>query len=96
MIILGAIAGKVSDWVPHTLHWLLLCIPAVTAESGRLKINTAMIIQALIIAGVGGAIVGYMNLGKMEVRFDAMMDEIVEIKQDVKDIRKDFYKPRIP
>ncbi len=80
----------------HWWHWVVACTPFLTVVNGKARVNTGMIIQALIVAGVGGAIVAYINLSKLEVKFDAIMDEIIEIKQDVKDIRKDFYKPRLP
>ena len=80
----------------HLWHGFLACIPALTVVNGRAKINPAQIIQFLIVAGVGGLVAGYITLTKLEVRFDSLTDVIMEVKQDVKEIRKDFYVPRIP
>jgi hypothetical protein len=96
IVLMGAIAGKISDWLPHMWHWILACIPAVTVASGKAKINTAQIIQFLIVAGVGGMIAGYITLTKLEVKFDMIVDKIVNIENSVKEIRKDFYKPHLP
>lgn len=104
MSLLGTV---VSISPEHWWHWLLACLPFVSVVEGKAKINPTQIIQFLIVAGVGGLVAGYISTVKQEVRIEAIEKSIVKmeytvaqgfnsIKEDFKDMRKDFYIPNVP
>lgn len=66
------------DWLPFTL----------LGTSGETKVNKARIVEALIIALVGGIVAGYIAVVRMDVKLEYLEKAIVEIKADVKDIRR--------
>lgn len=72
---------------------LLEFMPFLMTVDGRHKVNPTRIIEAIIISLISGAFAGYIALQKMEVKFEGLQTTVSEIKQDVRDIRRDFYKP---
>ena len=89
--------ATIASFTPeHWWHWIIACVPFLTVVNGRVKVNPSQIIQYLIIAGFISVATAYITLSKLEVKFDAIVGEIVEIKQEVKQIRDDFYKPHLP
>lgn len=104
MVFLGAILGKTHEWVTPVCQGLLACVPCMTVEAGKVKININQIIQYLFIAIAVGLVSGYINITKMEVLFEEFRretkEEIAEIKRDRKSfeerMQKDFYLPNVP
>ncbi len=108
MIILPGVAvallGKFPDWTAHACHGLLACVPCMTVEAGKIKININQIIQYLFIAIAVGLVSGYINTTKMIVMFEEFKQEtkkeIAEMKQDRKSfeerMQRDFYLPNVP
>lgn len=102
--IMAALAGKFPDWTAHVCAWGLACVPCMTVEAGKVKINLNQIIQYLFIALGVGLVSGYINITKMEVLFEEFRQEtnkeIAEMKQDRKAfeerIQGDFYLPNVP
>lgn len=69
-------------------------IPFLMMVDRRHKINSTRILEAIIIAIIGGAVAGYISFSKMEVRFENMQITVSELKQDVQKLRQDLYIPR--
>lgn len=67
---------KMLDYVPF------LCI-----VNGKVNINTARIVEALIIAVVGGAFAAYITVAKLEVRIQNMEKKLERMERD-------FYIPK--
>ena len=53
------------------------------------------IVQALIIAGVTSSIVMYGQQKSTAVQLEALANDVGEIKQNQKQIMRDFYAPRL-
>ena len=84
---------------PHsTLPWLLSAIPFLMVVNNKPQVNTAQIIQWLIIAGVSGMVAAYITITKLEVQFEAFAKANDEahliLKEQIQEIHKDFYVPR--
>ena len=89
--------ATISSFTPEQWwHWVIACIPFLTVVNGKVKVQPTQIIQYLIIAGFISVATAYITLSKLEVRFENLTSVIMEVKQEVKDIRQDFYKPHIP
>lgn len=73
---------------------LLNLIPFILTVEGRHRFNTARIIEAIIIAVIGGSFAGYIAMAKMEVKLTELEKAVVETKQDMKQFYRDFYVPR--
>ncbi len=99
-----ALMNKFPDWTAHICQGLLACVPCMTVEAGKIKININQIIQYLFIAIAVGLVSGYINTTKMIVLFDEFKretkEEIAEMKRDRKSfeerIQGDFYLPNVP
>jgi len=68
-------------------------IPFLMTVDRRHKINSTRILEALIIAIIGGVFAGYIAFSKMEVKFEYLQTNVMELKQDMQKLRYDLYRP---
>lgn len=71
-----------QEHIQNTLSYM----PFLLLVDGKVRVNTARIIEAIIIAAVVGLMTGYVAVGKMEIRLGS-------IEQKVDKIMEDIYKP---
>lgn len=69
-------------------------IPFLMTVEGKRRLNVDQIIQAVIIAVIGGAFAGYIAVQRMEVKLVEVDKSVAELKQDMKKFYSDFYIPR--
>lgn len=60
---------------------------------GNKRMNMTRIVEALMIAGIIGAINVIGTTQVFETKFEYMKEQIQEIKTSINDIRRDVYKP---
>ena len=77
--VLGAIAGKWYDSVPHLF--------LLTASSGKVKLNIERIVEAVIIA----VILGFF----FDKAIKPIQDSVVKLEQKVDKIYEDIYTPTL-
>ena len=76
------------DYFPFILH--VKALPC-----GEYRMDIKSIVQALIIAGVTSSIVMYGQQKSTAVQLEALANDVGEIKQNQKQIMRDFYAPRL-
>ena len=59
------------------------------STDGHVKINKSRIIEAVIIAVIGGLVAGYVSVKQLEVKMDILQKKVDTIYEDI-------YKPYIP
>lgn len=69
-------------------------LPFLLVTNGKVQLNTSRIIEAVLIAVIGGAFAGYLAVQKMDVKMQEMEKQVLEMKQDMKRFYTDFYIPR--
>lgn len=75
-----------NSWLPFVLG-----AGAVPAP----HINVARIVEALIIAVVTAGVVTYAQQLVMGEQIKALKFQVQELQQEVRDMRRDFYAPRV-
>lgn len=69
-----------QEYLNHIVGQLpFLCL----GIDGKARLNTARIIEAVIIAAIGGLMAGYIAVAKMEVRMDGMEKKVDKIVEDI-------------
>lgn len=58
----------------------LLTVPKSNGGSGQPKLNVTRIIEAVVIAAVGGLMAGYVSMAKMEVKVDQIQADLKGIE----------------
>lgn len=71
-------------------------VPFVYQRTGEVgyKVDTKQIIQSLLTAGVTALVIMYATQQSIMVEMAAIRDDVKEVKESVKDMRKDLYVPR--
>ncbi len=86
------ISHRIAEWAG--------CIPflLLTVHDGKMKVslNFSRIVETIVMAFILGGITLYVTTERMEVKFDALKQEVREVKQKVDQIYHDIYRPSIP
>ncbi len=83
MITLGAVSGKFSEYIPHLFF--------LTAANGQMKLNINRIVEAVIIALLVSAVVGW----KVKPELLHIKEKITHLETQVDKIYSDIYHPAI-
>ncbi|MCK5606543.1 hypothetical protein KAR91_31865 [Candidatus Pacearchaeota archaeon] len=88
----------------HRLAEWAACIPflVLSVHDGKTRVGLdfSRIIETLAVAMIVGGVTLYVTTSVIAERVDSIKESLVEFKQevkeDLKEIRRDFYKPSIP
>ena len=88
--ILNHIVDRVDIVIAHYHEY----IPFIALTgNGKITMNFARVIEALIIGVLAGVFAGYISIKQMEVKMAALEAKVSGIERDIKDMREDIYKP---
>ncbi|MCK5018671.1 MAG: hypothetical protein KAS32_16540 [Candidatus Peribacteraceae bacterium] len=79
----------------NLVKWLIDVTPCVGLVAGKYTIDTAKIVQAVIIALISGLLINVMMIPKIQVIIEHMGTRIEKIEFEVEEMRRDFYKPQV-
>lgn len=57
------------------------------------KFNASRVVEALVIGGLTALVVYVTSIPRIESKMDHLSEQLSELKQEVRDVRKDIYAP---
>ena len=87
-----------EKWVESAIG----CAPFISLSAGKVNINWQQIVQTAIVGLVGGALVAYVSVVRLETSFEyiearieSLAGVIGKVDDKVEEMRRDIYKPHL-